>query len=38
LLQAGREPMVYRFRGVPGPLAESGEAAPPLDPTSVPTL
>jgi NAD(P)-dependent dehydrogenase (short-subunit alcohol dehydrogenase family) len=38
LLQAGREPMVYKFRGIPGPLGDTGEAAPPLDPTSVPTL
>ena len=35
LLQAGRDVMVYRFRGVPGPLSETGDAAPPLDPTAV---
>lgn len=27
LLQAGRELMIYRFRGIPGPLTESGEPA-----------
>jgi NAD(P)-dependent dehydrogenase (short-subunit alcohol dehydrogenase family) len=35
LLQAGRDVMTYRFRGIPGPLSETGEAAPPLDPTAV---
>ena len=35
LLQAGRDVMIYKFRGVPGPLAESGEPANPLDPTGV---
>ncbi len=29
LLQAGRELMVYRFRGIPGPLPESGEPLAP---------
>ncbi|MGB8652383.1 MAG: SDR family NAD(P)-dependent oxidoreductase [Mycobacteriales bacterium] len=38
LLQAGREVMPYRFRGLPGPLADSGEPAAPLDPTGVPRL
>ena len=37
LLQAGREPMVYRFRGIPGPLDEQGNPARPVDPTGVPT-
>ncbi|MCU1586561.1 MAG: putative dehydrogenase [Frankiales bacterium] len=35
LLQAGRDVMVYTFRGIPGPLSETGEAAPPMDPTAV---
>ena len=35
LLQAGRDVMVYTFRGVPGPLSEAGDAAPPMDPTAV---
>ena len=37
LLQAGREPMVYRFRGIPGPLTEDGERAAPADPHGLPT-
>ncbi len=37
LLQAGRDVMVYRFRGVPGPLGSSGEKLSPVDPTGVPT-
>jgi NAD(P)-dependent dehydrogenase (short-subunit alcohol dehydrogenase family) len=37
LLQAGREPMVYRFRGIPGPLDADGNPARPVDPTGVPT-
>jgi NAD(P)-dependent dehydrogenase (short-subunit alcohol dehydrogenase family) len=37
LLQAGREPMVYRFRGIPGPLDAEGNPARPADPTGVPT-
>jgi NAD(P)-dependent dehydrogenase (short-subunit alcohol dehydrogenase family) len=36
LLQAGREPMVYRFRGIPGPLDADGNPARPADPTGVP--
>ena len=32
LLQAGREVMVYRFRGIPGPLAEDGSPAMAADP------
>ena len=36
LLQAGREPVQYRFRGIPGPLTESGDKATPMDPTGVP--
>ncbi|MGZ6792014.1 MAG: SDR family NAD(P)-dependent oxidoreductase [Mycobacteriales bacterium] len=38
LLQAGREVMVYKFRGIPGPLSDTGDRAGALDPTSVPTL
>lgn len=37
LLQAGRDVMVYKFRGIPGPLDESGNPARPVDPTGVPT-
>ena len=37
LLQAGRDVMVYRFRGIPGPLADDGAAANPVDPTGIPT-
>ncbi len=37
LLQAGRDVMVYKFRGIPGPLDESGAAARPADPTGIPT-
>ena len=37
LLQAGRDVMPYRFRGIPGPLSETGEPATPVDPTGVPT-
>jgi NAD(P)-dependent dehydrogenase (short-subunit alcohol dehydrogenase family) len=36
LLQAGREVMVYRFRGIPGPLKDDGSPAQPMDPTGVP--
>lgn len=32
LLQAGRDVMPYRFRGIPGPLSEDGTAATPMDP------
>ena len=32
LLQAGRDVMVYRFRGIPGPLAEDGSPALAADP------
>jgi len=35
LLQAGRDVMPYTFRGIPGPLSETGDAVPPLDPTAV---
>jgi NAD(P)-dependent dehydrogenase (short-subunit alcohol dehydrogenase family) len=35
LLQAGRDVMPYKFRGIPGPLSDTGEAAPPMDPTAV---
>ena len=37
LLQAGRDAMVYKFRGIPGPLDESGNPARPADPTGIPT-
>ena len=37
LLQAGREVMVYKFRGIPGPLDESGNPARPADPAGIPT-
>ena len=37
LLQAGRDVMVYNFRGIPGPLTESGERAVPAEPTGIPT-
>lgn len=38
LLQAGHEVQVYRFRGIPGPKTDTGEAAGALDPTTVPPL
>jgi NAD(P)-dependent dehydrogenase (short-subunit alcohol dehydrogenase family) len=37
LLQAGRDVMVYRFRGIPGPLGADGGKVDPVDPTGVPT-
>ena len=36
LLQAGREVMQYRFRGIPGPLDAEGNPARPVEPTGVP--
>ena len=36
LLQAGRDVMVYKFRGIPGPLTEQGEKATPAEPTGIP--
>ena len=36
LLQAGRDVMVYRFRGIPGPLDDDGQPARPADPTGIP--
>ena len=36
LLQAGREVMVYKFRGIPGPLDASGQRVTPADPTGIP--
>ncbi|HVE73506.1 MAG TPA: SDR family NAD(P)-dependent oxidoreductase [Mycobacteriales bacterium] len=36
LLQAGREPMVYGFRGIPGPLRADGSPAQVADPTALP--
>ena len=38
LLQAGRDVMPYKFRGIPGPLSDEGERAGVLDPTDVPGL
>jgi NAD(P)-dependent dehydrogenase (short-subunit alcohol dehydrogenase family) len=35
LLQAGREPMIYKFRGIPGPLNPDGTPARPTDPSGV---
>ncbi len=37
LLQAGLEPMVYKFRGIPGPKKSDGTPAQPLNPTGVST-
>ena len=37
LLQAGRDVMQYRFRGIPGPLGADGQPALPMDPTGIPT-
>ena len=36
LLQAGLDPMVYRFRGIPGPKNPDGSPAQPADPQGVP--
>jgi len=36
LLQAGLEPMVYKFRGIPGPKNPDGSPAQPADPQGVP--
>ncbi len=36
LLQAGRDVMVYKFRGIPGPLDASGQRVTPADPTGIP--
>jgi NAD(P)-dependent dehydrogenase (short-subunit alcohol dehydrogenase family) len=38
LLQAGRDVMPYKFRGIPGPLSDEGERAGVLDPTDVPGI
>ena len=35
LLQAGRDVLIYRFRGIPGPLAGAGERANPQGPTGM---
>jgi NAD(P)-dependent dehydrogenase (short-subunit alcohol dehydrogenase family) len=35
LLQAGRDVMVYKFRGIPGPLNDDGTPARPADPQGV---
>ena len=35
LLQAGRDVMPYKFRGIPGPLSETGDRAGVLDATEV---
>ena len=37
LLQAGRDVMVYKFRGIPGPLDEHGQPVRPLDPAGIPS-
>jgi NAD(P)-dependent dehydrogenase (short-subunit alcohol dehydrogenase family) len=37
LLQAGRPVMVYKFRGIPGPLDDTGAPAQPADPVGIPT-
>ena len=29
--------MVYRFRGIPGPLTDEGQQVQPIDPTGIPT-
>jgi NAD(P)-dependent dehydrogenase (short-subunit alcohol dehydrogenase family) len=36
LLQAGHEPVVYRFRGIPGPKNPDGSPAQPAEPTGIP--
>jgi NAD(P)-dependent dehydrogenase (short-subunit alcohol dehydrogenase family) len=36
LLQAGLEPMVYNFRGIPGPKNPDGTPAQPAEPTGIP--
>jgi NAD(P)-dependent dehydrogenase (short-subunit alcohol dehydrogenase family) len=37
LLQAGHEPVVYQFRGIPGPRNADGSPAQPADPQGIPT-
>ena len=37
LLQAGREVVPYRFRGIPGPVHDDGSKASPIDPSGIPT-
>ena len=36
LLQAGLEPMIYQFRGIPGPKNPDGSPAQPAEPTGIP--
>jgi NAD(P)-dependent dehydrogenase (short-subunit alcohol dehydrogenase family) len=36
LLQAGLEPMLYKFRGIPGPKNPDGSPATPAEPTGIP--
>jgi NAD(P)-dependent dehydrogenase (short-subunit alcohol dehydrogenase family) len=36
LLQAGLEPMLYKFRGIPGPKNADGTPATPAEPTGIP--
>jgi NAD(P)-dependent dehydrogenase (short-subunit alcohol dehydrogenase family) len=36
LLQAGLEPMLYKFRGIPGPKHADGSPATPAEPTGIP--
>ena len=38
LLQAGRDPVRYLFRGVPGPQHADGSRAPAVEPTAIPAL
>ncbi len=35
LLQAGRDVMVYSFRGIPGPLTAEGQKVSPVEPTGI---
>ena len=35
LLQAGRDVMVYKFRGIPGPLSAEGDKVAPVEPTGI---
>ena len=37
LLQAGRDVMPYKFRGIPGPLTDTRDRAGTVDPTEIPS-
>jgi NAD(P)-dependent dehydrogenase (short-subunit alcohol dehydrogenase family) len=37
LLQAGLDPMIYKFRGIPGPKNPDGTPAQPAEPGGIPT-